>query len=257
MTTDVLTARDFISRIELPDRPTDAVAMGAEDSAAQLFEETKDQAKVVGSEVMSFMSGVEADLRAAIADSALLAQLGANKKTLDAQDVFGWYETYFGILRSLGWLVQDTGFSKVSESGSGFEVHEKIMLLAAVLLGPAPAALAIVKATLDGLKAMKPESDLITIFNRETLHAEAARFQVSVVQPAVGGDVVVSMIAFGISADNEVTQVLFFKIRKSRATLRSNAAKLSIGRDALIEIAPDIRRRVRAFQRAFIADLEI
>ena len=256
MSTELSATRDFINQIDLPDRPTGVVTMGADDSAALLFEDAKDQAKVVGSEVMSFMSGVEADLRAALADSALLAQLAASKKVSDGQDVFGWYENYFDVLRNLGWLVHDTGFSEVSESGSGFEVHEKIMGLAAVLLGPAPAALAIVKATLDGLKAMTPDSKLITIFDRETLHAEAARFQVSVVQPAVGGDVVVSMIAFGISADKQVTQVLFFKIKKSRATLRSNSTELSIARDALLDLAPDIRRRVRAFQKAFVAELE-
>lgn len=257
MNSELSTARDFVRQLELPDRPTEVVAMSAEDAAGQVFEEAKDQAKLVGSEVMSFMSGVEADLRAAIADSALLAQLAAGKKVPNGEDVFGWYDSYFDILRNLGWLVQDSGFSEVSESGSGFEVHEKIMLLAAVLLGPAPAALAIVKATLDGLKAMQPDSELITIFNRETLHAEAARFQVSVVQPATGGDAVVSMIAFGISADKQVTQVLFFKIKKSRATLRSNSAKLSIGREALLDLAPDIGRRVRAFQRSFIAEIEI
>lgn len=257
MPVDIAAARDFIADLDLPPRPGGAVSMGPDDSAVAVFEATKAQARVIGSEVVSFMSGVEADLRAAIADSALLAQLAANRHVADSKDVFGWYDAYFAILRSLGWLVTDTGFSEVVESGSQFEVHEKIMVLAAVLLGPAPAALAVVQATLDGLKAMQPDSPLITIFDRETLHAEAARFQVSVVQPAIGGDVVVSMIAFGLSADQRITQVLFFKIKKSSATLRSNSAKLSIARDALLDLAPDIRKRVRAFQRDFIADLEI
>jgi hypothetical protein len=257
MSIDIAHARNYIAALDLPDRPSDAVAMGAENTAAQVFVDTKVQAKVVGSEVVSFMTGVDADLRAAIADSALLAQLAATKKVADGKDVFGWYNAYFAVLRTLGWIVADSGFSEVTESGSAFEVHEQIMGLAAVLLGPAPAALAVVKATLDGLKAMKADSPWITIFDRETLHAEAARFQISVVQPDLAGDAVVNMIAFGITADKRVTQVLFFKIKKSKATLQSNSAKLSIGREALIDLAPDIRHRVRVFQRAFIGELEI
>lgn len=257
MSIDLQKTRSFIADVELPSRPAaGAVPQGATPSEP-VFETVKEQAAVVGSEVVSFMGGVDAGTRAALSNCALLAQLAASKKVSDKKDIYAWYDAYFDVLKALGWAVQDGGFSDFSETSDGFEVHEKIMDVAAVLLGPGSAALVVIKATLDALKAMKSDNGWLTIFERETQQAEAARFQISLVEQSAGGDVMVSMMAFGIKASKEVTQVLFFKIKKHKATLRANSAKLSIDAASLVELAPDIRERVRVYQRSFVASLKI
>jgi hypothetical protein len=257
MPADLDKARQFITEVDLPPRPAaGAVAMDT-DAQAPVFETTKAQAAVVGSEVVSFMSGVDENSRAALSNCALLAQLAASKRVADKKDVYAWYDQYFEVLRTLGWVVQDGGFTEYSEGGEGFEVHEKIMDVAAVLLGPAPAALAIVKTTLDALKAVGSENGWITIFERETQHAEAARFQISLVEESAAGDLMVAMMAFGLKASKKVTQVLFFKVKKNKASFRCNSAKLSIDKGSLEDLAPDIREKIRAYQRGYIASLEI
>ena len=184
-----------------------------------------------------------------------LAQLVANRKNPDKEDVLGWFGDYFEVLQSIGWTVQDNGFVEFSESGDGFEVHEKILEFAAVALGPAPAALALVTATLTALKDVGSNAGWITIFNRESQHSKAGRFQISVAQPVGDGGVMVTMMAFAIRAEKTVTQVLFFKVKNTEATLRKNDGKASINMDALRDLREPIRKKVRDFQGSYVAGL--
>lgn len=252
MAFDLERARGFINSAELPERPS---GFAEQDTAAVIFETTKQQATVVGSDVIAFVPGVESDMREAISDSALLAQLVANRKNPDKEDVLRWFESYFEVLQTIGWTVQDNGFVEFSESGDGFEVHEKILDFAAVALGPAPAALAVVSATLNALKEVGAHAGWITIFNRETQHSKAGRFQISVAQPDAGGGVLVTMMAFAIKAQKTVTQVLFFKVKRTEATLRKNDGKASINVDALRSLKEPIRKKVRDFQTSYLASL--
>jgi hypothetical protein len=249
-------SRAFIESAELPPRPTGLVQQGAE-TAQPIFDSAKDQATVVASEVVSFVAGVDKNIRDALMNCALLAQLVASKKVADRKDIYSWYDEYFDVLRSIGWDVQDSGFSEYSETGVGFEVHEKILEVAAVLLGPSPAALAVVKATLEALKGMKSDNGWITIFNRETQYAESARFQISVATPTSDGGVMVGILAFGLKAKKTITQVLFFKVTKNEASLRADSAKATIDVESLNALADDVRDKVRSYQKAYVASLEI
>ena len=257
MSIDLDKSRNFIAAADLPPRPKSVVSLDAATSAQTIFDSTKKQATVVGSDVLSFVTGVDETIRAAISDSALLAQLVATKKVPDSKDIYAWYDTYFDVLRNVGWVVQDNGFSELSETDGGFDVHEQILTVATAALALSPAAVVVIKATLDALKAMKSENGWLTIFQRETQHAEAARFQVSVVESGAGGDVLVSMVAFGIKAKKVVTQVLFFKFKDTSAKVRQNSAKLSINTPALTDLGPVIRKKVRDYQNKYIADLDI
>lgn len=254
MTIDVKQARNFIYDVELPPLPPVAQD-GSSEGPAVVFEEVKKQAVVVGSQVMSFVEGVSKDLREALSDSALLAQLVAKQKVPDETKIYDWYDAYFEVLSSVGWVIQDKGFAEYKERDDGFQVHEAILDVAAVLLGPVPGALAIVQATLGGLQKMDEGSKWITLFRRESEHAEAARFQITLVHNDESGSALAEMMAFGISADRTITQVLFFKLKSSRAELRHYSGKLSLNPSALTDLKADINRRVRAFQRNYLAEL--
>jgi hypothetical protein len=249
---DLDRAREFVGSAALPDRPS---GVAAQDTAAMIFETTKQQAVVVGADVIAFVAGIQADVREAISDSALLAQLVANRKNPNKENVLGWFEDYFEVLETIGWTVQDKGFVKISESGDGFEVHENILEFAAAALAPVPGALAIVTATLNALKGVGSNAGWITIFNRESQQSKAGRFQISVAQPDANGGVLVTMMAFAIEAKTTVTQVLFFKLKNTDAILKKNDGKASINMDALRDLRDPIRKKVRDYQRSFVAGL--
>ena len=254
MTFNLQSAQQFIQSANLPPRPQAPREMG-EDDTFDPFETVKDQATVVGADILAFMSGTEKEFREAISNSSLLAQLVADREVADSKDIYSWYESYFRTLRNIGWVVQDSGFEEYYETGEGFEVHERIVDVATVLLGPAPAALAVVKTTLSALKGMDEDSPWIKLFSRESTRVEAARFQISLIQPEDADSLLVTMIAFGIEAEKMVTQVLFFKVKKNKARLKSNSAKVSINVDAMRDLAPLIEEKIRAYQKEFILNL--
>lgn len=251
MAFDLENARQFIAQADIP-KPL-LTSQGAEETP--VFASLKDQAAVVGQDIFAFASGTDSKLRSAISDSALLAQLIADQQIPDRKDVTGWYDAYFAVLRTVGWVVQDGGWSEISEAGDGFEVHEKILDIAAVLLAGAPTALAVITATLNALKSASDDSPWITLFHRRAIKGESARFQISLVQPSGDGALLVSLIAFALKSETVVTKILLFKVTKSRASLRNNSAQVSINLDALRDLAPDIRAKVRGWQRSYIAAL--
>lgn len=253
MAIDLSEARQLINALDLPEPLV--VPQGVDETP---FSATEPQAAVIGQDVFSFLAGTDAQLRDVLADSALFAQLIADNQVTDPNDIEGWFHSYFKTLKTLGWLVQDGGWSEVSESGDGFQVHEKIAAIAAVLLGPAVTALAAISATLDALKAASDDSPWITLFHKRSIKGKSARFQIGVVDPqesVAGGVPLVSMIAFALEANSTVTQVLLFKVTKQRARLRTNSAKVGLDLAALHDLAPDIRAKLRGWQRVYIKTL--
>lgn len=228
----VASASLFVDTAELP--PVHPRLSGGPAATVDLALDTaKDQAAVVGSDVISFVSGVTADRRAAIIDSSLLAQLVAKQKIGDPSRVYDWYDAYFDVLTNIGWVVQDRGFAEYHEQHANFDAHQAILAVATAVMGAAPAALALVKATLDALKSMDAGSPWITVFNRESQAARTARFQISLAEQDPDGQFFVTLMAFGLEARSTITQVLFFRCRASEATLRHYSGRVTINTDVL------------------------
>ncbi len=253
MTTNIGRFRDYVQSAGLPAAPP--AMLGVDEATQPIFDTAKAQAVVVGSDVISFVKGIDAETRSAISDCSLFAQLVAKNKVADPKKVYDWYDAYFEALSNIGWAIQENGFVEYHEEGEGFEVHEAILKFAAVALGSAPTALALVTAAVNSLKSMNEGSPWITIFNRETRRAKVAKFQITLVRKDVDDGLLVELMAFGMEARTRVTQVLFFKVKKNKAELRRNLGKVSINQPSLEALRPDIRGRVLAFQKAYIASL--
>ena len=86
-------------------------------------------------------------------DSALLAQLVANKEIAFDQDPEGWFRAYLTVLGNVGWTVQDNGWSDYTAIGTAAEVSEQILPVITAALAPTAAALTIITAAVNALKA--------------------------------------------------------------------------------------------------------
>ncbi|MGI9078695.1 MAG: hypothetical protein ACR2G6_15405 [Gemmatimonadaceae bacterium] len=236
-------ARQFVARAEVP-RPKATRGVARAAAVDLSFETVKNQAVVVGSEIVSFVSGVTAERRDAIVNSSLLAQLVAKKKVSDPAKIYEWYDAYFDVLTNIGWVVQDKGFAEYSENSQNFAAHEAILAVAATLLGAAPTALAVISSTLKALKSMDEHSPWITVFSRESQHAKTARFQISLAEQDERGQFFVSLMAFGLEARSSITQVLFFKVKKNEATLQHYAGKVTINTAVLDSVRDAIRTKL-------------
>ena len=221
------------------------------------FDSVKDQAMVVGSDIVSFVKGVTPERREAIVNSSLLAQMAAKKKVADMTKIYDWYNTYFDVLMNIGWVVQDRGFAEYTEASENFEAHEAIIKVATSLLGPTASTLTVVKASLDALKSSSENSPWITLFNRESQTAHTARFQVTQTEQGENDEFLVSLMAFGLEAQTTLTQVLFFKFKSSEATLKHYSGKVTINSDVLTSVQGTIKQRLAGFANDYIKELPI
>ena len=249
-------SKTYVASIDLRGTPRGIVKMSAAEEASEVFDSAKQQAQVVGSALFSFARGVTAETREAISDSALLAQLVANKRASVATAPLAWYGEYLQVLQNVGWVMQQAGWADHTADGTAAEVHEKIIEVLKVALGPGAAVADIVASAIKELKAIQPESSWFTIFSRESQHASIARFQIGLAEPGENDDVFVSMLACLIEAQAAIAQVLLFKFRSEHATFRANSAKVSINRPALVDLGPAIRAKVRAYQADYLGSIK-
>jgi hypothetical protein len=253
--TEIARARSFVVQADLP-APFPEVLGEEAPGDASPFDAAKQQAAVVGSDVVSFVTEVTPEQREDIVNASLLAQLAANKKVPDPQDLKGildWYATYFDVMSRIGFAVQSKGFAQYVEKGDSFEAHEAIIEIVETALAGAPAAIPLVIKTLESLKKMSQDSPWITLFQRESRSARTARFQVSVADTASSFHV----LAFGIEAKATVMQVLFFKFKSNESTLQHNSSTLTINPTVLAGIRDTVAQKITKYSRDFVAGLDV
>ena len=253
------TAREFVKSVTLPEPPPRVGGpKGVARAPAFSFDAAKDQATVVGSDVISFVKGVTPEQRNDLVNASLLAQLVAKRKVAEPTtlpDVVRWYEEYFDVLSHIGFVIQDKGFASYEETSQDFEAHKAILDVAAALLAGAPGALAVLKATLGALEKMAADSPWITLYNRESRSANTARFQASLVDQDENALFLVSLIAFGLEASSKVTQVLFLKFRKNEVKLQQHSGKVTINAQVLASVRDQIAQRLVPFTADYIEHL--
>jgi hypothetical protein len=251
-------AKTFVQRAVLP--PPPPAVLGEEKAPGEEapFDAVKQQAAVVGSDVVSFVKELGPDQRKDIVNATLLAQLVASKKvpeTKSLDDVKAWYKEYFNVLAHIGFAVQDSGFAEYTEGGTTFEAHEAIIDIAKAILA-GTTALPLVIKTLESLKSMNKDSPWLTIFHRQSRSANTARFQVSLADGDATGSFL-TLMAFGISAKATVTQVLFFRLKKNESTLHHQSGKMSINDGVLALVREDVAAKIGKFTKEFVAGLDL
>jgi hypothetical protein len=259
MRSDPITkALQFVDSVELPEPPR--LRVGAPKDLGFNFDAAKNQAAVVGSDVISFVKGVTPEQRNDVVNASLLAQLVAKKKLAAPKtlaEVGAWYDNYFDALSHIGFLIQDRGFAAYEETSEDFEAHEAIIEVATALLVGSPSALLLVKTTLQALQKMSADSPWITLFNRESQSANTARFQVSLVDQDETARFLVSLIAFGLEARTTLTQVLFFKFRTNEVTLNHHSGKVTINAQLLASVRGQIAAKIAAYTDDYFKGLDL
>ena len=138
-------------------------------------------AVTVGSQIASFASDVEPELREKIANGFLFAQQAANKQIEGAADAstLAWYKTYVHVLTQIGWMTEEDAKLDRIIKGTSVQVHKEVIPIITAALGPAAAASALVVKVLEGLSQMDADSRWFTIFDSASQRAQANQFQMS------------------------------------------------------------------------------
>ncbi len=233
---------------------TDAIEVPAAPPA--LVDRTA-QALVAGSGLVMAEDGVSALTKEDIVNSTLLAQFAASTVVKDRSEVIAWYGEYFSALQRLGWVMTSQSFEEFQQSGKTVEVHKAIMSVLTTALGPGATALAMAKSALDGLSEAGSDAGWIRLFDRQATSAKVARFQIVTAQPTASGLVNLALFAFSVQARKEVTQVLFFKFKKSEGSLKFGGGTASIDEALLGGIRDALRKKLEVAAAEFVASIEI
>jgi len=248
-------ARDYVLGVDLPKAP---VSRGpAFETARPAVFSSRQQAVAVGGQLAEFTESVPPNLRTAISDGMLLAQLAANKATGGSGDVFKWYDKYVEVLQNIGWQIQDFDFRRQQVDNQQLDMHEALIPVITAMLGPHAAAASIVISILQGLQQMDKTRPWITLFDKASEHANGAKFQVSYVDIDASGQPQIALLCFGIQAQRTITQVLFFKSSEDRAEVKKAEAKLSVSLERLNSARDALAERVTPFVTDFVKNVEI
>jgi len=249
-------AKRFIMEAAMPVLDP-AVAQGAEDAPDIPFTSGTAQAAVITSDVVTFPASTPAEVREAVADSMLFAQLYADHEAPDRNDVKSWMKAYFSALPQLGWVLAEDSGNETEESALGSELHQKILAFLAVALGPATTALALVTSALTSLQAMAEGNPWITLFNRRSKDAMAASIAITQAEDDGAGTISLKGTGVRLQANQQITQVLFFKFTSNEAKLFRRTVAMTIPSGTLEELAPDVHGRVAQYEKAFVLSMPL
>jgi hypothetical protein len=246
--------RDFLRTLPLPELPPQFEAA----EATPVTFSADRQAIAIGSQLAEFTPAVSPDTRNAVANTLLLAQLAANKAASQATDVFTWYNTFTGVLGSIGWQSQGIEFQVHTITDRDLDVHKAIIPVITAMLGPAIAAASLVVEILKGLESMNSSSPWITLFSSQSKTVTGAKFQLTYVDADTpGGDPKISLVCFTIKADGAIDQVLFFKFTSQTVELKKGSASLSATTQRLNTDKDAIAARVNAYISSNVQNIAI
>jgi hypothetical protein len=251
----------FINSVSIPKRAARAGGRRAPaftvPAAPVALQDKTAQAVVVGSGLIFAEDGVSKQVKEDLLTCTLFAQFAAQSKVGSAGKVVQWYEAYFDALRNLGWAMSSQDFREHVEKGKTVVVHKAIMTVLAAVLGPAATALVVVKSVFDGLEQVGENNGWLTFFDRQSVQAEVAKFQVVTAQPAKDGQINIGLVGFELRAETIVTQVLFFKSKKEEVRLRFAGGTATIFEPVLAGVRDTLNQKLKAVTASFVNSIPI
>ena len=193
-------SRAFVKRARFPKAPTAARLRALEDQPPLRLKASEAQSLVVGSGLIMAAEKVPVQTREDLINCTLFAQLSASGEVSDPTQVSDWYAAYLRALSAIGWAQSDAQFVKYDFKSDSAEAHKAIIPVLMALLGPQAAALAVVKAALDGLKSMDENAPWITLFDEQARTERFARFQVATAEVEADGLLQIALVAFDLKA---------------------------------------------------------
>lgn len=184
------------------------------------------QLNVVASNLVTYPKDTPRRVRDVVDAWVLAAQKHASSKVPDPSNARAWAGAYNDFLLTTGWRraqdLENTSDTRVV----GGTVHNKILTLAAAVLGPAaPAALAMITLALKALDEMDDDSPWITLFDRRGHSTRSVGFQIANCE-ANDDAAALTTIDYVVEAREVMTQVLFFKFRSQSAFMEASAKVL-------------------------------
>lgn len=215
----------------------------------------KDQAMIVDDKsLISFVSGLSAENRADILESTLLAQLGANSKVPDHNDVIAWYKAYIEILTKVGWTMEGGDVQQFSAKANVVELQAVIIDILMAAFGAD--FLQIVKRALDGIKSLADSNGKIEAFEKNTHSASNGSFQIGVATQE-GDAVSMNLGTFLITSTSRISHILFIKFTKDETDLQYASGKLTLDQRIYENVRSMVQNKLSGRAVEFVTEIPV
>ena len=204
--------------------------------------------------LVSFVSEINGQRRSDVLNSVLLAQLAANKKFPDENQLVDWYKTFVSVLTNLGWAIQGGEFSTFQANGTVFDAENAIISILSAVFGGS--FMVVITKTLDAIKGLSDSNGKITVFEKNTHSFSKGAFQIGLVSEA-NGALSLQIGTFLVTSKNEIKKILFFKSTKDTTQLNYCSRTGTLNEELYAKIRTQIQDKLGGRMTEFIAEIEL
>ena len=204
--------------------------------------------------LVSFVSDINGQRRSDVLNSVLLAQLAANKKFPDENQLVDWYKEFVRVLNNLGWAIEAAEFSSFESNSTVFEAENAIISILTAAFGGS--FMVVITKTLEAIKGLSDSNGKITAFEKNTHSQSKGAFQIGLATEA-NGTVTLQMGTFLLTSSNEIRKILFFKSTKDKTKLNYCSRTGTLNEEVYAKIRTQVQDKLGGKITDFIAEIEL
>lgn len=217
--------------------------------------DNKDSAQVNAGSLTSFTERLSGQNRSDVKNSTLFAQLAANKAFDRYKQPMDWYKKYIDVLGLIGWNQPAFTFDTYRSGSSTVELDKAVLgILAAIATAN---EIAIVKATMDGLKALGDDSKQMLIWDSNSNNGSSGNFQIFPADVTSNGDVVMILDGMQFNAQTSHTRFLWWSWQSTSIEIQRAASKFVLNEEIYAKVREEIIDKLGARAAQMVADIDI
>jgi len=243
-----------LSNIKIADSASNLESLGEVDPTKL---SGKEDALVVGSQIVEFASQLSPEMRLHVSNTFLLAKLTADLEVQKTGSESNWYPKYFEILTRTGWTVETATGVKDSFEATNLQVNKQIIPFLTLLFGPAVSAGSLILNLLENLDEMDKATPWITLFERNARQLTANQFQVSYVAADSNDNPAMKLAQFELTAEKQITQVLFFKLQETSVSLTGLSKTFSANESLFTTLKDTVKNKISRFTTDYISEIDL
>lgn len=255
---------DYVKKIELPTEAELAETIANIRSAAPSIstkailasaKDNTESAQVNAGSLTSFTQRLSGQSKSDVKNSTLFAQLASNKAFDRFAQPMEWYKNYIEVLGQIGWNNPAFAFDTYRSGSSTVKMDEAVLnILAAIATGD---ELAMVAATMEGLKSLGSESKQMKIWDANSSNGNNGNFQIMPVDKLDNGDVVMVLTGMEFKAQTSHGSFLWWSWSSTSIDIQRAANKFVLNEDVYSVVRKAIIEKLGDRAVQLVADIPI
>lgn len=212
-------------------------------------------AQVIGGSMTSFTENLTGQSKSDVKNSTLLAQLASDHAFDRYADPMNWYKHYTMTLGNIGWNQPKFAFDNYKSGGSTVKMDEAVLeILSAIATGN---ELAMVAATMEGLKGLSDDSKQMKIWDAHASNGSNGNFQIMPVDKLANDDVVMALTGMQFNASTSHGSFLWWSWSSTSINIQRAASKFVLNEDVYAQVRQAIVDKLGDKATQFVADIDI